>query len=70
MQRASRPDPTGAWHGSDQAGGVRVQSADGFPGVVSVRDSGTPHDSRNPHGPAPLFTAPAWTAFLGRTVTG
>ncbi|WP_308370426.1 DUF397 domain-containing protein [Streptomyces sp. McG3] len=32
--------------------------ADGFPGVVPVRDS------KNPHGPALVLPAPAWTAFI------
>ncbi|MGW7364058.1 DUF397 domain-containing protein [Streptomyces sp. NPDC054841] len=35
-----------------------VEVADGIPAVVPVRDSKTPH------GPALLFPAPAWTAFL------
>ncbi|MDX3378213.1 DUF397 domain-containing protein [Streptomyces sp. ME02-6991-2A] len=32
--------------------------ADGFPGVVPVRDS------KNPHGPALVLPATAWTAFI------
>ncbi|MFI1186882.1 DUF397 domain-containing protein [Streptomyces californicus] len=33
--------------------------ADGFPGVVPVRDS------KNPHGPSLTLTSTAWTAFIG-----
>ncbi|MER7697098.1 DUF397 domain-containing protein [Streptomyces sp. NPDC096095] len=36
--------------------------ADGFPGVVPVRDS------KNPHGPALVLPAAAWTAFLAGVV--
>ncbi|MFE9457467.1 DUF397 domain-containing protein [Streptomyces californicus] len=36
--------------------------ADGFPGVVPVRDS------KNPHGPALTLTADAWTAFISGVV--
>ncbi|MEV7910647.1 DUF397 domain-containing protein [Streptomyces griseus] len=32
--------------------------ADGFPGLVPVRDS------KNPTGPALVLTAAAWTAFV------
>ncbi|MFI1932559.1 DUF397 domain-containing protein [Streptomyces sp. NPDC020328] len=35
-----------------------MQVADGFPGVVPVRDS------KNPHGPALVLPAAAWTAFV------
>ncbi|MEU9350064.1 DUF397 domain-containing protein [Streptomyces griseoloalbus] len=33
--------------------------ADGFPGVVPVRDS------KAPHGPALCFEAVSWAAFIG-----
>lgn len=35
-----------------------MQVADGFPGVVPVRDS------KNPTGPALVLTTAAWTAFV------
>ncbi|WP_335341098.1 MULTISPECIES: DUF397 domain-containing protein [unclassified Streptomyces] len=35
-----------------------MQVADGFPGVVPVRDS------KNPTGPALVLPAAAWTAFI------
>ncbi|UQA95924.1 DUF397 domain-containing protein [Streptomyces halobius] len=35
-----------------------VEVADGFPGVVPVRDS------KNPHGPVLAIPAASWTAFL------
>ncbi|MFJ9108943.1 DUF397 domain-containing protein [Streptomyces sp. NPDC102283] len=35
-----------------------MQVADGFPGVVPVRDS------KNPHGPALVLAGAAWTAFV------
>jgi hypothetical protein len=37
--------------------------ADGFP-VVPVRDS------KDPHGPALIFPAAAWTAFVARVKAG
>ncbi|MEU8564860.1 DUF397 domain-containing protein [Streptomyces cyaneofuscatus] len=36
-----------------------MEVADGFPGVVPVRDS------KNPGGPALVLPATAWTAFIG-----
>ncbi|MGV4888682.1 DUF397 domain-containing protein [Streptomyces viridosporus] len=44
---------------SNQEGGDCVEVADGFPGVVPVRDS------KAPHGPALCFEAVSWTAFIG-----
>ncbi|WP_243762328.1 DUF397 domain-containing protein [Streptomyces sp. Tu 3180] len=38
--------------------------ADGFPGVVPVRDS------KVPHGPALSFGAVSWTAFTGGLKAG
>ncbi|MDT3398299.1 DUF397 domain-containing protein [Streptomyces sp. B1866] len=35
-----------------------VEVADGFPGLVPVRDS------KNPHGPALIFPTGAWNAFV------
>jgi hypothetical protein len=63
-------DPTAyaAWRKSSYSGG---DSGD----CLEVNDSALParipvRDSKNPHGPAVTFAAPAWTAFvtsLGRT---
>ncbi|GHJ34553.1 DUF397 domain-containing protein [Streptomyces sp. TS71-3] len=36
-----------------------MEVADGFPGVVPIRDS------KAPHGPVLTFEATAWTAFIG-----
>ncbi|MEU3204173.1 DUF397 domain-containing protein [Streptomyces cyaneofuscatus] len=62
MEAASRPDLTAAaWRSStysNQEGGDCAQVADGFPGVVPVRDS------KNPGGPALVLPATAWTAFV------
>ncbi|MET7934646.1 DUF397 domain-containing protein [Streptomyces sp. NPDC005322] len=38
--------------------------ADGIPGVVPVRDS------KNPHGPALVFPAESWVAFVDELTTG
>ncbi|MFF7233780.1 DUF397 domain-containing protein [Streptomyces sp. 2314.4] len=43
---------------SNSNGGECVEIADDFPGLVPVRDS------KNPHGPALLIPAAAWTAFV------
>ncbi|MBR7678819.1 DUF397 domain-containing protein, partial [Streptomyces daliensis] len=43
-------------HGGD---GNCVEVADGFPGVVPVRDS------KRPEGPALVVSAAAWSAFVG-----
>lgn len=62
MQGVSRPDLTAAdWRSSsysNEEGGNCVQVADGFPGVVPVRDS------KNPHGPTLVLPAAAWTTFI------
>ncbi|MDT3397931.1 DUF397 domain-containing protein [Streptomyces sp. B1866] len=49
---------------SDGNGGHCVEVADGFGGAVPVRDS------KNPHGPALIVPAPAWTAFIGQVKAG
>ncbi|MEU0843846.1 DUF397 domain-containing protein [Streptomyces sp. NPDC005962] len=36
-----------------------MEVADGIPGVVPVRDS------KNPQGPALVFPAASWAAFIG-----
>ncbi|MEU6993321.1 DUF397 domain-containing protein [Streptomyces sp. NPDC046465] len=43
---------------SNGSGGECVEVADGLPGVIPVRDS------KNPHGPALLIPASAWTPFV------
>ncbi|WP_329135676.1 DUF397 domain-containing protein [Streptomyces sp. NBC_01476] len=50
------------WRKSSYSGGADpdscVEVADGFPGIVPVRDS------KDPHGPALIFPAPSWSAFI------
>lgn len=55
------------WHKSsysDGDGGNCLEVSDNHPGVVPVRDSKTPH------GPALVFTAPRWTAFIDAVKDG
>ncbi|AVZ73742.1 DUF397 domain-containing protein [Streptomyces lunaelactis] len=58
----SRPDLNGAvWRSSsysNQEGGDCVEVADGFPGVVPVRDSKAPNRS------ALLLSAACWASFI------
>jgi hypothetical protein len=49
---------------SGGSGGNCLEVADGIAGVVPVRDS------QNPHGPALLFPAPAFAAFVDAIVGG
>lgn len=60
--RSVRPDLTQAtWRKSSYSnsdGGQCVEVSDGFPGVVPVRDS------KVPTGPALVFPAHAWQAFV------
>jgi len=62
VERASRLDLNGAaWRKSsysNQEGGDCVEVADGFPGVVPVRDS------KAPLGPPLVLTDEAWSAFV------
>ncbi len=62
MERASRHDLNGvAWRKSsysNQEGGNCVEVADGFLGLVPVRDS------KAPHGPALVLADEAWSAFV------
>ncbi|MFY1595133.1 DUF397 domain-containing protein [Micromonospora sp. WMMD737] len=55
---------TGArWRKSSRSstnGGTCVEVADNLPGVVGVRDS------KDPAGPALVFTPTAWRAFVAR----
>ena len=61
-------DLTGArWHKSSRSngnGGECVEVAVNLPGVVAVRDS------KNPEGPALLFTPQVWADFLTRVKAG
>ncbi|MFF2328715.1 MULTISPECIES: DUF397 domain-containing protein [unclassified Streptomyces] len=53
---------TAVWRKSSYSDGGDnncVEVADGFPGLVPVRDS------KVPAGPGLVVTAPAWTAFVG-----
>lgn len=56
-----------AWRKSSYSDGGDancVEIADGFPGIVPVRDS------KNPHGPALLVPAAAWSSFLAGVRAG
>ncbi|MFK0282510.1 DUF397 domain-containing protein [Streptomyces sp. NPDC090499] len=68
MARTSRPDLNGAaWRKSsysNQEGGNCVEVADAFPGAVPVRDS------KSPDGPALIFEASSWAAFIGKLKAG
>ncbi|MEU5014974.1 DUF397 domain-containing protein [Streptomyces sp. NPDC021749] len=44
---------------SNQEGGNCVEVAPNLPGIVPVRDS------KDPHGPALVFPARSWAAFVG-----
>ncbi|MBM9504901.1 DUF397 domain-containing protein [Actinacidiphila acididurans] len=65
---APRPDLSGAqWRKSSYSnanGGDCVEVASGVPGVVPVRDS------KDPEGPALLFPAASWSAFLTEVKAG
>ncbi|WUH92962.1 DUF397 domain-containing protein [Streptomyces sp. NBC_00433] len=59
----SAPDlSTATWRKSSYSGGTNpdscIEVADGYPGVVPVRDS------KDPQGPALVFPAAAWAAFV------
>ncbi|MYU51661.1 MULTISPECIES: DUF397 domain-containing protein [Streptomyces] len=49
---------------SSDNGGSCVEVADGFPGVVPVRDS------KDPHGPALVFPAGRWASFVSSVKCG
>ncbi|MBV6697611.1 DUF397 domain-containing protein [Kitasatospora aureofaciens] len=53
-----------AWRKSSYSGGNCIEVAPGFPGVVPVRDS------KDPSGPALVFPAPAWEAFVAAVREG
>ncbi|MFJ2810231.1 MULTISPECIES: DUF397 domain-containing protein [unclassified Kitasatospora] len=54
------------WRKSTYSGGQNgcVEVADGFTGLMPVRDS------KDPEGPALLFSSAAWQAFVTATRTG
>ncbi|MFF3765083.1 DUF397 domain-containing protein [Streptomyces sp. NPDC001922] len=58
----STPDlSTAHWRKSSYSntnGGDCIEVADGLPGIVPVRDS------KNPHGPALVFSPASWTSFI------
>ncbi|MCR8942828.1 DUF397 domain-containing protein [Streptomyces sp. OUCMDZ-4982] len=60
--QSRRADLTSAtWRTSSHSnsdGGDCVEVSDDFPGVIPVRDS------KQPEGPALVFGAPAWVAFV------
>jgi hypothetical protein len=68
VTQPSRPGLDGvAWRKSsysNQEGGNCVEVADHFPGVIPVRDS------KDPHGPALVFTADAWADFVDAVRAG
>jgi hypothetical protein len=49
---------------SNNDGGVCVEVADGFPGIIPVRDS------KDPYGPALLFSSEAWSTFIADVKAG
>ncbi|MFJ9589231.1 DUF397 domain-containing protein [Streptomyces acidicola] len=52
---------TAVWRKSSYSDGGAsncVEIADGYPGIVPVRDS------KNPQGPALVFVAASWTSFV------
>jgi hypothetical protein len=49
---------------SNGSGGSCIEVADGFPGVVPVRDS------KDPEGPALVFPAGSWVSFVSAVKGG
>ncbi|MFE7269073.1 DUF397 domain-containing protein [Streptomyces sp. NPDC057623] len=62
MKRSNGIDTSSvAWRKSSYSndeGGECLEVADNLPGIIPVRDS------KNPEGPALVFPAPAWDAFI------
>ncbi|MFJ6213888.1 DUF397 domain-containing protein [Streptomyces sp. NPDC092296] len=59
--------PDAVWHKSSYSsnnGGNCIEVADNLPGIRPVRDS------KDPHGPALVFPADAWQAFVAATAAG
>jgi hypothetical protein len=57
-----------AWRKSSFSGGSDpdscIEVADGYPGIVPVRDS------KDPQGPALVFAADSWSAFVADVKAG
>lgn len=51
-------------YSNGEPGGECIEIADGFPGAVPVRDS------KDPGGPALVFAASAWSAFVAALKAG
>ncbi|GGX11987.1 DUF397 domain-containing protein [Streptomyces noursei] len=68
MKRSNRIDlSTATWRKSSYSNGDGadcVEVMDTLPGLVPVRDS------KDPHGPALLFPAAGWSAFVGAVKNG
>lgn len=68
MRAADRPDlSTAAWRKSSYSSASSdncVEIADGIPAVIPVRDS------KNEQGPALVFSAGAWSAFVAALKAG
>lgn len=68
MRATDRPDlSTAAWRKSSYSSASSdncVEVADGFPAAVPVRDS------KDPEGPALVFSAGAWSAFVAALKAG
>ncbi|MFJ7326172.1 DUF397 domain-containing protein [Streptomyces cyaneofuscatus] len=61
MQPRRADLPSATWRKSSYSnsdGGQCVEVSDNFPGIVPVRDS------KQPEGPAVIFGASAWSAFV------
>ncbi len=56
--------PSGARARDNGQGRAYVEVARNPPGIIAVRDS------KNPNGPAPVFTPAEWSAFLGGVPNG
>ncbi|MFF0624451.1 DUF397 domain-containing protein [Streptomyces sp. NPDC004296] len=68
MKRSNRIDlGTATWRKSSYSngdGGDCIEIADALPGLVPVRDS------KDPFGPALVFPAGGWSAFVGAVKSG
>ncbi|MFF5720574.1 DUF397 domain-containing protein [Streptomyces buecherae] len=51
-------------YSNGEPGAECIEVADGHPGAVPVRDA------KDPHGPALVFAAPAWSAFVTAVKAG
>ncbi|WP_431043678.1 DUF397 domain-containing protein [Streptomyces sp. P1-3] len=67
MRSTSIDLSTASWRKSSYSDGGAdncVEVADGFPGVTPIRDS------KDPHGPALLFSADGWSSFVSAVKRG